>query len=381
MIIHKFDRENKFMALFDTINGTYVRTGILENKTDTGIDPFMTSFPELIDIGIMGHCIHGLSGKCKESGVQCYQHGDISRSPNMTFENYKHIIDECSGKTFQVALGGCGDPDQHEDFEEILRYTRDKNIVPNFTASGFGLTPEKVKVCKKYCGAVAVSWYSRSVIGRSESKSDSKSDSNIDYTLQAINMLIDAEVTTNIHYVLSNSTIDEAIEKLKTDGFPKGINAIIFLLHKPVGLGQLDEVLHLNDTRVKEFFNLIDSGDFSFKIGFDSCSVPGILNMCNNILSNSIDTCEGARFSMYVSSDMVALPCSFDNQDKKWGFQLDYEKGLGIKKAWHSNQFNNFRGKFIGSCKDCKDRLYCYGGCPIKTEIVLCNRKEKRHES
>ena len=49
--------------------------------SDTGVDPFMTSFPELIDIGIMGHCIHGKSGLCVKSGVQCYQNGLETNSP------------------------------------------------------------------------------------------------------------------------------------------------------------------------------------------------------------------------------------------------------------------------------------------------------------
>ena len=39
-----------------------------------------------------------------------------------------------------------------------------------------------------------------------------------------------AGVTTNIHYVLSKRTIDEAIMRLKDPhGFPEGINAVIFI--------------------------------------------------------------------------------------------------------------------------------------------------------
>ena len=55
-------------------------------------------------------------------------------------------------------------------------------------------------------------------------------------------MLLDAGIKTNIHYVLGNNSIDEAIERLKNNDFSKGINAIIFLLHKPVGLGQENNV-------------------------------------------------------------------------------------------------------------------------------------------
>lgn len=77
-------------------------------------------------------------------------------------------------------------------------------LVPNFTTSGYGLTPELAAVCRKYCGAVAASWY-RST-----------------YTQNAIRMFLDAGVKTNIHYVLGKNSIDEAIERLKGDDFPSG---------------------------------------------------------------------------------------------------------------------------------------------------------------
>ena len=299
------DKEQKFVSIFDENTGFYMRSGIIENGKDTDVDPFMASFPQLIDIGVMGHCTHGKSGLCIKSGVECYQNGLGIQNPNMTLDNFKKIIDEgCTKGMFSVALGGRGDVDQHENFEELLAYCREKGVVPNFTSSGLGFTEEIVDICKKYCGAVAISWY------------------RSDYTIKAINMLVNAGVTTNIHYVLGKNSIDETIERLKNNDFPKGINAIVFLLHKPVGLGSEKNVLSVKDEKVKEFFKVIDEvtskNSIDFQIGFDSCSIPGIINFTKNIDNDSIDTCEGGRFSMYISSDMIAIPCSFDNQDLKW---------------------------------------------------------------
>lgn len=353
MLREKWDNKYNFKSIFNTKTGFYLRTGVIdESGHDTGVDPFMTSFPELIDIGIMGHCIHGLTGKCKESGVQCYQHGDISHSHHMTFEDYRSIIDECKGKTFQVALGGCGDPDQHPDFEKILAYTVDNDIVPNFTTSGFGLTEDKIKLCKQYCGAVAVSWY------RSK------------YTIEAVKNLVDAGIITNIHYVIGDNTIDEAIKLLETNGFPNGINAVIFLLHKPVGLGQSSNVLSKDDERVAKFFKLIDTKKFQFKIGFDSCTIPGILTFMKNVDKTSIDTCEAARWSMYITSDMKGLPCSFDNQEQRYA--VDIKEAGSIQAVWDSEQFNQIRKKFECACPDCKNRKNCLGGCPLMRGIQLC---------
>ena len=48
------DERYRFLSAFDTETGAYVRTGILdENGQDTGVDPFMASFPHLIDVGVM----------------------------------------------------------------------------------------------------------------------------------------------------------------------------------------------------------------------------------------------------------------------------------------------------------------------------------------
>lgn len=356
-MIKKIDRKNRFMAMFNPDTGFYARSGIIDKDgKDTGVDPFMTAFPELLDIGIMGHCIHGSSGLCLKSGVQCYQNGLKTKVPNMTLDNFKRIVDECKGKTFQLALGGRGDVDQHENFAEILAYCRKNDIVPNFTSSGLGFTDEIVQLCKKYCGAVAISWYRQ------------------EHTYRAIQMLLDADVKTNIHYVLGDNSIDEAIERLKANDFPAGINAVIFLLHKPVGLGSESNVLHYGDPRVEEFFRVVDEQRFNFKVGFDSCSIPAVLNYTNNIDHDSIDTCEGGRWSMYITSDMLALPCSFDNQDLRWAYDISNDT---IQNAWNSPQFENFCNHFRTACSGCDQRCACMGGCPIRPQIVLCNRKEK----
>ena len=140
--------------------------------------------------------------------------------------------------------------------------------------------------------AVAVSWYRN------------------DYTHAAIEMLVKAGVKTNIHYVIGNNSLDEAIQRLKYNDFPKGINAVVFLLHKPTGQGTPENVLSSNDTRMKDFFAQFDIRH-PFKMGMDSCTVPGILNHCTRVAPEALDTCEGARFSCYIGADLKMVPCSW----------------------------------------------------------------------
>lgn len=373
----KIKKDKNFISCFNQETGFYFRTGILENGKDTGVDPFMASFPELLDVGIMGHCIHGKTGLCQKAGIGCYQDGLHSNNPNMSLEDFKKIAEQCKGKTFQFALGGCGDPDQHEHFEEILKVCKENGIVPNFTTSGFGMTKALSKLCKQYCGAVAVSWY------RSP------------YTLKAINLLLTEKVKTNIHYVLSKSTFTEALQHLQSDvinsdlakstskddstqsyshntlQFPKGINAVIFLLHKPVGLGTKEDMITKDNKDFLNFLDLVNEREFPYKIGFDSCTVPALINL-DKVDPNCLDTCEGGRWSAYITPDMKLLPCSFDNQEQKWAVDLAQ---YSIVEAWESSTFNDFRNHFSHSCPDCKHRTSCMGGCPIVPEIVLCDKK------
>lgn len=351
----RLKRDINFISAFDDKTGVYIRSNIIANTKSEPKEPFMASFPELIDIGIMGHCIHGHMGLCMKAGVECYQDGLHSSKPNMSLDDFKRIAKECSGKTFQFALGGCGDPDQHEKFEEILKVSREQGIVPNFTTSGLGITRQIASLCREYCGAVAVSWY------RSR------------YTIEAIHALIETGVKTNIHYVLNRNTIDEAYERLKNNDFPEGINAVIFLLHKPIGLGSKDNVIGMNNNDFWKLLHIIEHGKSKYKIGFDSCTVPALIQNKSNIAMESLDTCEGARWSAYISSDMKIMPCSFDNQSERWAVSL---RETTIEEAWNSVVFEKFRNHFRNSCPKCEKHDYCMGGCPICPEIVLCKEKE-----
>ena len=77
----KIRREKEFISMFDEYTGRYLRTGILKDGVETG-------------------------------------------------EDFKEIARQCKGQTYQFALGGCGDPDQHENFIDILKVCREYEIVP-----------------------------------------------------------------------------------------------------------------------------------------------------------------------------------------------------------------------------------------------------------
>lgn len=210
----------------------------------------------------------------------------------------------------------------------------ENKLVPKYTISGFGMTDAQIQLTKKYCGAFAVNWY------RSK------------YAEEAIKKFISAGCKTNIHYVLSKNSIAEAVERLSGNGFINGINAVIFLMHKPVRQGERDNMITPDNSLLKKFCRLVNKQEQHYKIGFDSCSVPMIINHCPNIAKVMLDTCEDGRYSCYISSEMVMLSCSFDREEK-YGISL---QGKTIREVWNSESFESFRNSLRHSCPDCADR-------------------------
>ncbi len=359
MIIYK-DNQYNFIEYFNPQNGFLVRSDVFGNN---GLNPNQRSYPELLDIGIMGKCHIAKLEICKVAGIDCYQKALLKTSSNMSVENYERILRESKGKTFQVALGGAGDPNKHEKFSEILKLTRDYNIVPNLTTSGIFLTNEEIRLIKQYCGACAVSFYSRLNKQMEETNNE---------TIDAICKLINAKCITNIHFVLSQDTIDEAVMRLENNLFPNGINAVIFILYKSAGFGQENKILNFNNLSFQKFLDIVNNKNFDFKIGFDTCCTPAILKKCTNIPNESLDFCEAARFSMYIDSEMNAYPCSFDCESKNWVVSL---KNKTINEVWNSDIFSSFKEKYYNSCADEPCKVYCGGKCALDLCQNICKNK------
>jgi len=309
-IVGYFDkcfRNDHYELLFNTRTGFEVLHG-----TNGHPDPFSLDMPSMIDCGIMGHC----KNKCEF----CYQ--GSSQEPNMKLEDFKRIIDECKHHTNQVALGGRGDPNLHEDFREIVEYSRKNNVVPNYTTSGIGLTNFQVEV-SKLCGAVAVSDYQK------------------DFTYQALNMFVDAGIKTNIHFVFTRISAERSIKILQ--GFDvwnkkvdlERLNAVIFLLFKPQGRGK--NLLHWipKTSQIFRLSNLLREPHCRFKVGLDSCMVNKTKKFAkfSSFQEMSIDTCEAGRMSTYITPDMKLVPCSFADHER-FGISL---KNNSIENAWNNS--------------------------------------------
>jgi len=115
----KIRKEKNFISLFDEKTGHYLRTGIIENDRETGADPFAASFPELLDVGIMGHCIHGQAGLCIKAGIECYQGGSYKKNSNMALADFESSVRE---KHISLHLAAAGTQISMSISEKSLKF-------------------------------------------------------------------------------------------------------------------------------------------------------------------------------------------------------------------------------------------------------------------
>jgi MoaA/NifB/PqqE/SkfB family radical SAM enzyme len=318
---HKIYANEKYYIMFDMKSGYEVLSGVNEN-----LDPFSLVLPSLLDIGIKGNC----PNKCDF----CYQ-GD-KQEPDMSLKNFKKIIDQVKDHTMQVALGGRGDPETHKDFEKILKYCRDNNVVPNYTTSGQQMTTNDLKLSKQYTGAVAISYYP--TLKR--------------HYYDITKSMIDMKIKTNLHIIFYKPYEEDIFEFLSTGKYglnvPEGLNAIIFLLYKPAGRACLKPELIPSNKSIERFLDLVLHYMKNIypltkiKVGVDSCLSCRMKSFesFKKLDQTSIDICEGARMSAYISPSMKFMPCSFADEEK-YGVSLENET---IRDVWTNNKiFIDFR--------------------------------------
>ena len=341
---HRFYPEEHYATLFNSRTGFYARI------EETGYpEPFWSRHgPELLDISI--------TNWCDKQCYTCYRSANRN-GKHMSPVDYGMILRQAAKMDVsQVALGG-GNPNQHPAFVEILKITREEfGIVPNYTTNGRGLTDEVLNATARFCGAVAVSAY--------EPYNDLE---------KALSSLRSYGVKTNVHFVLDSQTINTAREWiLNPPTYLRDVNAVIFLNYKPIGRGGHHERLLSKSEGYEKFFKDALSHSHPFKIGFDSCMVTGFvaLNLAAEVW---YDTCEAARFTMYVSETLHAYPCSFMETAME-GVPLTEDNMLHVWQKSHL--FRAVRNKLkYPDCRHCNFLALCRGGCPVFSEINLCGSR------
>lgn len=339
--------ESNYFLCFDRENGKFLRQGFNDE------DPFWNVYgPELLDISITNYCEKGCSF--------CYRASNKS-GIHVKLEDYRFIIQQAEKiGVLQVALGG-GNPNQHPDFINILEITRNHRIIPSYTTNGQGMTDDIYIATKKHCGAMAVSWYPPYYIAEN-----------------VIDKCNEYGIKVNLHFMLNRDTIADAIDLLDNGkDILQKINATVFLNYKPI---HSSNKLILSETdNLNLFFQKVNQIK-ECKIGFDSCMISYLALIFDDIHAETTEYCEAARFSAFISENLLLYPCSFYNDTNMKGIDLTDKT---LQYGWqYGEEFINLRSRLskpgeqkhpINKCKLCEKYSFCHGGCQV-FDINNCRR-------
>jgi len=344
MIIRRHTNRYNFVA--DPKTGITFRWGETFKE-----NPIMAPWPELADVSISNYC----NNNCE----YCYRNSS-SEGKFIALKDFSFLLNQLTcpeyGAVFQIALGG-GEPLLHPEFVDILRITREEfGMIPNYTTNGKFFNQDIIEATKKWCGAIAISY------------DPYRKDVSLDELRQTGIILKKENIKTNIHYVLSEKTIQHAIKILKGyyDEFFNIYNAIIFLTYKPTGRANYSDCIKGSNS-LRSFLRLIEEPVSKVKTGFDACMVP-LLMKHTDINRDFLDSCECGFFSVYVDEELNVKPCSFCT-DNQYVFSL---KETNFKDIW-LKKFTYYRKKVANNChEECNLSIECRGKCPYFEELFIC---------
>jgi MoaA/NifB/PqqE/SkfB family radical SAM enzyme len=139
-------------VMFDRARGTKIRISFDESVSpDSQVphaDLHKSEAPELVDVKVTDQCPY----ECEH----CYQ-GSTKDAAHADRKFLNALLDDLAEqRVFEVAFGG-GEPTVYPDFIGLLRETRDRLIVPNFTTRNVAFIKKHAQELKKYVGKIALS--------------------------------------------------------------------------------------------------------------------------------------------------------------------------------------------------------------------------------
>lgn len=127
-------KDENYWTIFSQKTGNKIRLSFDYSQ----VAPEKSTIPELIDIKLTNYCPY----ECEF----CYQ-GSDKKGNHADKEAFKSIIDQLyKYDVFEIALGG-GEPTLHPDFNELIDYINEKNIVVNITTRNWNWIKSYIDSC------------------------------------------------------------------------------------------------------------------------------------------------------------------------------------------------------------------------------------------
>lgn len=149
--VTRYDPDLDVWVLFNRESGAKVRLAFNNEIAESDVphaDLHKAFAPELVDMKV--------TDKCPYECAHCYQ-GSTKDASHADFTYMLQKLDELARlRVFEVAYGG-GEPTTHPDFLELLKETRKRKIVPNFTTRNLGYLKKHGQELVDLVGRIAYS--------------------------------------------------------------------------------------------------------------------------------------------------------------------------------------------------------------------------------
>lgn len=305
-----------------------------------------------------------LTNHCGAGCVGCYTGANPAAGEGeLGLDGWKAALDHLAARgVFHVALGG-GESFLLPWLFEIADRCRARNMVPNVTTSGLGLTEEQAKRCRVF-GRVNVSLDGTGPEGYGEfRRADSFAKAD-----RALKLLRKHNAHVGINTVVTRSNFDH-LEEIVRYARDLGCDEVEFLRLKPAGRASDAWAAHKptpeqNRALLERLLAIRRRHRISLKVDCSFAPMVAWSGADPDVLEFfSVLGCEGGDYLVGIDAAGNSKPCSFEHDASQ------FVPASELKARWRdAATYPHYRGYSSAPpepCATCEYQRVCRGGCRV----------------
>lgn len=283
-----------------------------------------------------------------------------SEEPPLNTSQVEQLINELAEmKVFQLAIGG-GEPFLRKDLGHLVRYARQRGLVPNVTTNGTLLTRERLAEIRGFVGQIQLSLNGYDA----ESHEAHRTPGSFEKTLSAMRLLREMDMAFGVNILVTRGSDFSRTARLAIEQGARQVNAL-----RPKPAANDTEWFHHYSPLPGEFTKLkrelghltLEYPEVRFTVDSALVFLMGDLTSYE-LQAHAIYGCDAGVRSIAVRADGQVYPCS-QFSEREFCAGSVTEAGLGSiwREAAVLWRFREMTPKLQGKCSSCSVRDYCKG--------------------
>jgi radical SAM protein with 4Fe4S-binding SPASM domain len=283
-----------------------------------------------------------------------------SEEPPLNTSQVEQLINELAEmKVFQLAIGG-GEPFLRKDLSHLVRYARQRGLVPNVTTNGTLLTRERLAEIRDFVGQIQLSLNGYDA----ESHEAHRTPGSFEKTLSAMRLLREMDMAFGANSLVTRGSDFSRTARLAIEQGARQVNAL-----RPKPAANDSEWFHRYSPLAGELVKLkreldrltLEYPEVRFTV--DSALVFLMDDLTSDELqAHAIYGCDAGVRSIAVRANGQVYPCS---QFSEREFCAGNVTEAGLGSIWREAavlwRFREMTPKLKGRCNVCSVRDYCKG--------------------